>query len=254
MSWADFHSEIIEEIDRLFNDKTNGCHSPFFRGLSKKSHTLLPALFRDIGISCDLQSSKDREMTVYYDFVSNSSNFHSNCVKDSWEVLYEMQHHGIPTRLLDWTGSFAVALYFALRNYDETKTPCVWIMNPKMLNIKSVKKPRIISMEEGQVLDYKKMFITREFEKKAFENPIAIFPVKSHPRITAQNSFFTVHGSNLSPLDKIYSTDVIKRFDIPKDVIPDAIKFLKMANMDEFTLFPDLDGLGRRIKKIYFSG
>ena len=253
MSWADFYSEIIEEIDRLSKDKTNGCYSPFFRGLSKKSHNLLPALFRERDISRDLQYLKNQEMTVYYDFVSNSSNSHSNCVKDSWEVLYEMQHREIPTRLLDWTGSFAVALYFALRNYDDTKTPCVWILNPKMLNIKSVKKPRIISIEEGQVLDYKKMFVTREFEKKAFENPIAILPVKSHPRITAQNSFFTVHGSNLNPLDKIYSNDVIKRFDIPKEVIPDALKFLKMANMNEFTLFPDLDGLGRRIKKIYFS-
>ena len=224
---------------------------PFFRGLSSKSHGLLPTLFRGLNFPRDLEYSKKQEMTVFYDFVSNSSNFHSNYVKGSWEVLYEMQHHGIPTRLLDWSGSFAVALFFALRNYDDDKSPCVWILNPIMLNKKSEGKARIISIEDGQVLDYKKMFITREY--RTFKNPIAILPVKSHPRITAQNSFFTVHGSNLNPLDTIYSTDVIKQIEVPKDVIPDAKKFLKMANVNEFSLFPDLDGLGRRIKDIYFS-
>ncbi len=253
MSWADLYSEIIEEIDRLFNDKTNGCHTPFFRGLSNNSHTLLPTLFRDIDISHDLDYSKNREMTVFYDFETNSAILHSNCLKESWEVLYEMRHHEIPTRLLDWTGSFTVALYFALRKHDEVNTPCVWMLNPVRLNIKSVDKPRIISIEQGQSLDYKKMFVTLELEKKVFKNPIAINPVKRHPRVIAQNSYFTVHGSNLNPLEKIYSTDVVKRFDIPKDIIPDAKKFLKLANMNEFSLFPDFDGLGRRIKEIYFS-
>ena len=102
-----------------------------------------------------------------------------------------------------------------------------------------------------QSLDYEKMFITNKIT--AFKNPIAISPVKSHPRVIAQNSFFTVHGNNLKPLDEIYGRDVIKRFDIPYDVIPDAKKFLKLSNMDEFSVFPDLDGLGRKMNKIYFS-
>jgi hypothetical protein len=247
MSWVDFYTEIIEEIDRLFKDTDNGCKMPFFRGVSNNTYKLVPTLFRNLD---DPQSLKNLEMTVFVDFESQSAFFHSALSRNSWEVLYEMRHHWIPTRLIDWTGSFAIALYFALRDYKEGNTPSVWILNAVKLNEKSIKRKRIISIDPEQAFDYKKMFVT--FNEIPFENPIAIYPVKSHPRLIAQSGFFTVHGTNLSPLNEIYGDDVIKRFDIPMDIIPDAKKFLKLTNMNEFSLFPDLDGLGRKINEIYF--
>jgi hypothetical protein len=250
MSWTDFYNEIIGEIDRLQGDSITGCADPFFRGLSNNSHKLLPTLFRNMGDPINLRHLHSTEMTVFNTFESNSAMFHSNYSREPWETLYEMRHHNIPTRLLDWTGNFAIALYFALRNYDEANTPCVWILNPITLNEKSVDRPRILCMEPGSELDYKKMFVT--LHNKPFKNPIAIYPVKSHPRLLAQNSFFTVHGSNLQPLNEIYGDDVLKRYDIPRDIIPEAKKFLKLSNMNEFTLFPDLDGLGRKINETFF--
>lgn len=249
MSWDLFYNKIIEEIDRLQNDKVSGCADPFFRGLSNNSNKLLPTLFRNMNEPINLHHLRNLEMTVFNTFESNSAMFHSNYPRESWETLYEMRHHNIPTRLLDWTGNFAIALYFALRNCNESNTPCVWILNPVTLNEKSVNRARILCMEPGSAFDYKKMFIT---DNTGFVNPIAIYPVKSHPRLLAQNSYFTVHGTNLKPLDEIYGNDVLKRYDIPRDIISEAKKFLKLSNMNEFSLFPDLDGLGRKINETFF--
>ena len=67
--------------------------------------------------------------------------------KNDWEVLFFMQHYGIPTRLLDWSENPFVALYFALtsasykivskkREYEEDA--CIWVLDPIVWNQESL--------------------------------------------------------------------------------------------------------------------
>ena len=244
--WDNFFNKISDEITRLSDDME--CNRPFFRGLSNRNDQLLPTLFHNE----NAVSSRTIERDLYTEFISHSAIIHSKefSSKDSWDILYEMRHHGLPTRLLDWTENFAVALFFALQK--KSSNPCIWILNPKELNRKSIKLDGILDVTKPDV-DYYSIFIEEDPERKKyqpFKNPISIYPLRSHPRLLAQNGVFTVHGTEIKPLNKFYR-GCLKRFDIPKSVIPDANRFLTMANINDFTLFPDLDGLSRYLKKRY---
>jgi hypothetical protein len=165
-----------------------------------------------------------------------------------------MRHHELPTRLLDWTGNFAVALYFALNG--DVNSPCIWILDPFELNRKSVGNRGILTVGHSEIgYDYESLFLLHNQKRgeelvEPFQNPIAIYPIKSNPRLLAQDGFFTVQGTNIKPLNKIYR-NCIKRFDIPKTSISEARRFLKLANMNDFTLFPDLNGLSKHLRKKY---
>ncbi|MFA4878032.1 MAG: FRG domain-containing protein [Methanoregula sp.] len=243
--WDNFFNKISDEMTRLCNDED--CKRPFFRGLSNRDDILIPTLFQTKN---NIDSPLDIEKNVYTEFISHSAVLHSKefSLKNSWDILYEMRHHGLPTRLLDWTENFAVALFFALnRNPDN---PCIWILNPIELNRKSIKIDGIVDATKSD-FDYYSIFIETNPDKKKyqpFKNPISIYPIRSHPRLLAQNGVFTVHGTEIKPLNKFYR-GCLKRFDIPKSAIPDAYRFLTMANINDFTLFPDLDGLSRYLKK-----
>jgi hypothetical protein len=107
------------------------------------------------------------------------------------------------------------------------------------------------------LIDYQKHFcFYTEGQEPLFENPIVITPLQKHPRLLAQCSLFTVHGTNLKPLEDIYDGDILKKIEIPSSLIPAAKRFLKLTNMNEYSLFPDLDGLCRKIMREdgYFEG
>jgi hypothetical protein len=245
--WEKFYNKISDEIARLCNEED--CNRPFFRGLPNRTDLLLPTLFRN---EKNPLKDLDTEKILYTEFISHSAVMHSKefSLKNSWDILYEMRHHGLPTRLLDWTENFAVALFFAL--YRRSENPCIWILNPIELNRKSIKLDAIVNATTLD-FDYYSIFIEEDQSKKKyqpFKNPISIYPLRSHPRLLAQNGVFTVHGTEIKPLNNFYR-GCLKRFDIPKTAIPDANQFLKMTNINDFTLFPDLDGLSRYLKKRY---
>lgn len=119
--------EIITQID------AEQQYRMWFRGQSDYSWGLVPSVQRKDGMG------KNYEQYISTNFMIHTMRLNPNAPqrydRASWLTL--MQHYGLPTRLLDWSESPLVALYFALSSDEDAKTDAaVWVLNPMRLNKK----------------------------------------------------------------------------------------------------------------------
>lgn len=251
--WHRFLNEIQAHLAELAE---SGCDMPFFRGHSDDKWQLLCGLGRQAPSDFKKQNL---EAILYYDFLSLGGGLLGKQA-DSWDVLFAMQHHGLPTRLLDWTTTFSAALYFALRPYlfirdfPEIRSipaqPCIWILDPFELNRLVQRDPVVANPYTDFDGTYQENFIDET--KSIGASAVAISPPQHTPRQSAQRSVFTLHTDLFSPIDA-FAGRAVKKFAIPPDTVLQATSFLSLAGVNEFTVFPDLDGLARHLKREHVS-
>jgi hypothetical protein len=211
-----------------------------FRGHSNPDWPLLPGIARPHWIS-----DEDQQVTEYnsfFGFVTAAGSL-LPVGADPWTIAFAMQHHGLPTRLLDWTHNFGVALYFALQ--QSHGDVAVWVLDPYELNARSIGKDLLLHPTQ-LAADYRQYFIDRTVKPEG--NVVAIVPLRHHPRVSSQQSGFTLHSDLETPLEILHPDSLIKII-VPEEARKDAEAFLDLAGITEFTLFPDLDGLARLMRR-----
>lgn len=231
--------EILDEVDE-FSRNSDG--AIWFRGHSCTSYLLKSGLFR-----LNLPSINEYiflENQFYRYFKNLGYLLHGD--ESGWNLLYSMQHHSVKTRLLDWTESFSVALYFATASWG--KGCCrIWLLNPKGLNLLSINKQEIVS---PTIISYPNSYDDEDKNSAS----IAIYPIKNNNRINSQAGVFTVQGNTINPLNEEFDGDLLtknylKSIDLPIDVREDALRYLDINGINRFSLFPDLDGLAIFLEK-----
>lgn len=283
-------SDYLEVIKTL-NEKEN---TLWFRGQSNANHRLVPSGLRDIvpikdwmgnEITNGEYSRSDGDTmgginldNLLDEFKRRAVSFLDYTPKNDFEWLFIMQHHGVPTRLLDWTTNALVALYFAmpqsysieneselyetieeefLENGFSNNGAAIFVINPNKINeesaivkvngkITAINRP--IDLTENA---HQWNFYLKPMENEGAFTPICILSPHIDKRIRSQSGVFTLHGSNVWALDyyTLFQPLIYKIF-IPYDCIENIKNELQQLGITTSFIFPDLDGLSRELKEI----
>lgn len=170
-------------------------------------------------------------------------------VPDSeWDWYFTMQHYGLPTRLLDWTSSSLVALYFAVRENNRRSPAAVWAIDPWRLNRCVLDREEILLAPDEELEEYLfEPYLGRDLPA----SPVALVPVHISKRVVAQSSCFTVFGSVSNGLEQLF----IKRNPIRlHKILIDPKSFssirtdLMTCGITETAVFPDVEALSRELR------
>jgi hypothetical protein len=177
-----------------------------------------------------------------------------------WNWLAVAQHHGLPTRLLDWTFSPYVAMHFATENTDKyDRDGVVWCVDYGRTNGFLPARLAQVLVEEGSDVFTAEMLgrasgTLQEFDRLA-ESDFVVFlePPSLDDRIVIQFALFSLVSNPRLGLDAWLSDhpETFRRVIIPAGLKWEVRDKLDQANMTERVLYPGLDGLSRWLRRYY---
>jgi hypothetical protein len=227
----------------------------WFRGQSDARWGLIPKIWRE-----EYRDANEAEMRLAFESAGHPLR-QSSAAYDKWNWYFLMQHYQAPTRILDWTINPLVALYFAVRSERE-RDAVVWVVDPWRWNrahIKHLYGPAIGGWKETAeyLLDLEDAFDTDEAENQTKKQwPVAIEPFQFDRRIAAQGSKFFLFGTKKDMTDSPTINrpkggggkhSVLDKINIPKAVLGPMRAALNEIGINERTMFPDLEGVGKHI-------
>ena len=217
--------EYLSYVEKNYN------RNHIFRGLNNLDYLLVPKIGRDAYISrckTDLivDELQDMEEQIMLDFIKMSIPHMDLRNISSWDQWTIGQHHGLPTRFLDWTENPLIAAYFATENSNNNDV-AVYVVDKTQFNSNTDEDLDVFSLSnEDEVVLYSPSYI--------------------HPRIIAQKGVFTVHKNPTIPLNEIKINDefcIVDRLISPKEIIKDFVNDLDWFGINRSFIYPGLDGL-----------
>lgn len=249
-----------ELIDRVTPEKpdpvTGRRRDPaVFRGAPDADANLLTSLDRLGGDR--LHAKGDLETHILRNFIRYSRPHLQREPENDWEHLVSAQHHGAPTRLLDWTYSPLVAAFFAMRPGPE-RDRVIWRLDWQLVHEKFRLPPlSMMPSDLGEIFEKGARFTPWDLFERRDEHTFAalIEPPSVDTRIVTQAAVFTLCSDKSMPFDRFLEKHgldkALTRFVIEAKHVARVRDQLDLVGMDERRLFPDLDGVAATLRRYY---
>ena len=245
-TWGDLKDRLRDEVNWLFRGQ-----APASRGLKTSLERAVP-------------NGKKRavdEWSLERAFRDVAPNY-LQCGQTPQDLLGWlglMQHHGAPTRLLDWTRSPYVAVYFAAEGAERADAPdfAVWAINRTWCWDKATIALAPAGTNWFDRVPYGDAWIKEDFRLKPFNG---VLPAESFPktiRQAAQQSVYLVTGDvsvtfeqNVRAMaaDEDELRTNVKRYALPASSRAEVLADLRLMNITRATLFPGLDGFAQSLR------
>ena len=231
--------------------------SGVYRGSTEASRGLLTSLDRLGGLSPP-HTKRGLEAHILRNFIRYSRPHLDPPPANEWELLFAAQHHGLPTRLLDWSYSPLVAAHFATADAGD-RDRAVWRLEWQRVHRQFdfpdlallIEDLERICGQEGRYSPFS-LFALRS-ESPAFA--CMLEPPSLDARIIVQSAVFTLCSDTTQSFDAFLEhhglADALTKYVIPASDVGKVRDQLDIVGMDERRLFPDLDGVAARMRRYY---
>ena len=215
----------------------------WFRGLKRSSYELLPTLYhqpRRLNVAAELGMLNRFKQNAPQAMAAMPDS------EDDYGWLLLARHHGLPSRLLDWTESPLIGLYFALESEQEPaeeEDAAIWCLLPEEMNrgmLGSGSDPLPMFAAQAEIFSQYLPDRVRQTPGNIAAAPLACLAPRISSRLQSQQAVFTIHHAAPTPLER-HAPEHLWRYIVPikhKQALREQVRLL---GMNRRVLFPDLD-------------
>lgn len=251
-------SELLTE--QKFDDGIQRYRSSYlYRGLPNQNYCLMTSLQRN----CKNKQT-DIEGAILRNFTKYAAKEDPKLIESIWRQLIIGQHHGLPTRLLDWTRSPLIGLHFATSGEDlscmDQHDGILWKIDIEEINsLLPVEYKNVLSQEKAYLFTVDMLMnLVNDLDKYDSDmggnSVVFLEPPSIDQRIINQYSYFAIIPRKVQDIEAFFNNNTTNtvKYIIDRKLRWQIRDILDQMNINERVVYPGLDGISAWLKRHYY--